>query len=325
MDYLYIATGFAIFIAVALLVEGVYILWNAKYGSQAQRVSSRLRGMTASSGITPQELLLHKGLHLSGNARMQRFLEEIALANRLGRLLVQSGSLLSVTQFFLISAALFGAVMVALMLADIASGFAVALALAASTAPLLWAMRKKAGRLALLEGQLPEALELMSRALRAGHAFPSAIKMAADEIPEPLGGEFRVLFNEVNYGVPMQDALKNLAARIPGSDIGFFVVAVLIQRESGGNLSELLDTIARIVRERLKLLAQVQVFSAEGRLSAWILGVLPFVLGGVLYMVNPNFMEILWKDPSGFKMLGAVLVLMVIGVIWMRSVIRIRV
>src|SRR5207245_2988014 len=126
-------------------------------------------------------------------------------------------------------------------------------------------------RLRRIDEQLPDALDLLSRALLAGHAFPSAIQMVADEISEPIAGEFRIVFDEVNYGVSMPDALNNLSARIPGTDVGYFVVAVLIQRETGGNLTELLGNIATIVRERLKLFGRIKVFSAEGRLSAWIL------------------------------------------------------
>ncbi|MEN3295401.1 MAG: tight adherence protein, partial [Burkholderiales bacterium] len=243
----------------------------------------------------------------------------------LARLLVKSGSSLTPARFCLVSAGICIAALAALMLTGIPIFAAVGIALGAGALPLLMALRRKARRQDRLVQQLPEALELMSRALRAGHSLPAAIKMAADEIPEPLGGEFLILFNEVTYGVPMQDALKNLAARMPGSDVGFFVVSALIQRETGGNLAELVDTSARIIRERLKLLGQVEVFSAEGRLSAWILSLLPCVLGVVLYLVNPGFVAVLWSDPQGLKMLGAVAALMVAGIVWMRSVIRIRV
>jgi tight adherence protein B len=325
MDIFYIATGLAIFVSVALMIEGLYLWWNAKYGAQAVRIARRLRGMTAPTQCALEERVFWKTARSGDQTAVQRLLQETALDDRLGRLLAQSGSRLTAARFILISAAIAGAALLALLLAGMPAVIAGAAAVFAAVVPLLWTIRKKARRLARIEQQLPEALDLMSRALRAGHALPSAIKMVSDEIADPLGGEFRTVFNEVNFGVPMQDALNNLATRIPGSDIGFFAVAVLIQRQSGGNLSELLDTIARIVRERLKLFTQVQVYSAEGRLSAWILGVLPFALGGVLYLVNPDFMRTLWVDPSGMRMLGAVLVLMVVGIAWMRRVIRIRV
>jgi tight adherence protein B len=318
MDFLYIATAFAIFIAVALLVEGIYLWWNAKYGPQARRVAQRLRNMAQTSGAQKAALLRQ-------SPRLQMSPQGAQLADGLARLLVKSGSSLTPARFCLVSAGICIAALAALMLTGIPIFAAVGIALGAGALPLLMALRRKARRQERLVQQLPEALELMSRALRAGHSLPAAIKMAADEIPEPLGGEFLILFNEVTYGVPMQDALKNLAARMPGSDVGFFVVSALIQRETGGNLAELVDTSARIIRERLKLLGQVEVFSAEGRLSAWILSLLPCVLGVVLYLVNPGFVAVLWSDPQGLKMLGAVAALMVAGIVWMRSVIRIRV
>jgi len=166
---------------------------------------------------------------------------------------------------------------------------------------------------------------LLSRALRAGHALPSAIQMVGDEMADPIAGEFRIVFDEVNYGVSMQDALNNLSARVPGTDVGYFVVAVLIQRETGGNLTELLGNIATIVRERLKLFGQVRVLSAEGRLSAWILTLLPFVLAAMLNFIHPEFMKVLWTDPVGRNLLAGMAVFMLLGIFWMRKVIRIRV
>jgi tight adherence protein B len=180
-------------------------------------------------------------------------------------------------------------------------------------------------RIRLFEKQIPEALDLMGRAMRAGHAFPTAVQMVADEMAEPIGQEFRTLFDEMNYGVPQQDALLRLAERVPVADLGYFVVAVMIQRESGGNLAELLDNIASIVRARLKLLGEVRTLSAEGRLSAQILIALPFVTGALINIVTPKFMEILWTDPAGMRLVGVALFMMVLGVVWMRKTIRIRV
>jgi tight adherence protein B len=172
---------------------------------------------------------------------------------------------------------------------------------------------------------LPDALELMSRALRAGHSFPSSLEMVATEAPNPIAGEFKTTFDEVNYGIPMQDALMNMTTRIASSDLRYFVVAVLIQRETGGNLAELLDNLARLMRERFKLLGQIRVLSAEGRLSAWILTLLPFVLAGMVNLVHPKFLAVLWEDPVGLKMIYAALIMMLLGILWMRKIIKIRV
>jgi tight adherence protein B len=177
----------------------------------------------------------------------------------------------------------------------------------------------------LFERQIPEALDLMGRALRAGHAFPTAVKMVGDEMADPIGKEFRILFDETNFGVPQNEALVRLADRVPVDDLRFFVVAVTIQRESGGNLAELLDNIASIVRARLKLLGEVRTLSAEGKMSAWVLGLLPFCVAVLINLVNPNFMDVLWTDPVGLRLVGGALVLMAFAVWWMRIIIRIRV
>jgi tight adherence protein B len=180
-------------------------------------------------------------------------------------------------------------------------------------------------RIRQFEKQIPEALDLMSRALRAGHAFPTAIQMVADEMQDPIAQEFRILFDETNYGVPQQLALLRLADRVPVADLAYFVVAVQIQRESGGNLAELLDNISGIVRARLKLLGEVRTLSAEGRLSALILIALPFVTAALINLVAPDFMRVLWTDPAGIQFVGAALISMVFGMLWMRKIIRIRI
>jgi tight adherence protein B len=175
------------------------------------------------------------------------------------------------------------------------------------------------------EQQLPEGLDLMGRALRAGHAFPTAIKMVAEEMKDPIGGEFRILFDEMNYGVPQQTAMLNLASRTDSTDLSYFVIAVLIQRDSGGNLAELLDNISSIIRARLKLYGEIRTLSAEGRLSAWILGCLPFVTAGLINLLNPDFMKILWEDAAGINLIYGAVLMMAMGVLWMRKIIRIRV
>lgn len=322
MDILHISAAIAVFISVALLIEGIYLWWNAVCSQGARRLARRLRDDRAQA---PAEVTLQKRRRLSNHARVERFLGTFKAADGMASLLEQAGSPLTVARFFLLCGAVFMGVVAVLGLKGASPAASIPAGLLAGTVPLLLVLRRRASRLATIEQQLPEALELMSRALRAGHALPTAIKIVADEMPEPLAGQFRIVHDEVTYGITMQEALKGLSSRIPGSDVGYFVVATLIQREVGGNLTQLLDVIARIVRERLKLAGQVKVYSAEGRLSAWILGLLPFALGAVLYLVNPTFLEPLWQDAAGLKMLVIVAALMGIGVLWMRSVIRIRV
>lgn len=325
MDYLYIFFAVAIFSAVLLLVEGIYVTWNASRGPEAKRIARRLKLMSASAHSGQKDTSILKRRLLSETPGLQRLLLQVPRIHRLDRLLEQSGTTLNVAQFCLAALGCGAGSLVVLLFFDIPFLVAVLVGIATAFIPLLFVLGKRSKRMNRIEVQLPEALDLLSRALRAGHALPSAIQMIGEEMADPIAGEFRTIFDEVNYGVSMQEALKNLASRVPSTDIGYFVVAVLIQRETGGNLTELLDNIAKIVRERLKLFGQIKVFSAEGRLSAWILGLLPFALAAVIQVTNPDFLKVLWTDPLGQQMLGAMAGLMVFGVFWMRKLIHIRV
>jgi tight adherence protein B len=188
-----------------------------------------------------------------------------------------------------------------------------------------WAYRAKEKRFKQLEEQLPEAADMLSRSLKAGHSFATALGMVGDEMPDPIASEFRIAFDQTSFGVPLNDALGELATRVPIPDLRYFVIAVLIQRESGGNLAEILSNISQLVRSRLALLGKVRALSAEGRLSAWVLGAMPFGLGGLMSIVNPDVLPILWNDPAGFKMIEVSLVAMLFGFVWMRKIVRIHV
>jgi tight adherence protein B len=203
--------------------------------------------------------------------------------------------------------------------------FAALIAIAGGVLPLLYVVRKRIQRMQKIVEQLPDALDLISRALKAGHAFPSGLQMVGEEAQDPIAGEFRIVHDEINFGVAVPTALANLANRVPSPDMRQFVIAVLIQRETGGNLTELLSNISALIRGRLKLFMKIRVLSAEGRMSAWILCLLPFFLAGVINLINPRFMAVLWTDPMGLKMIYAALVMMVLGALWMRKIIRIRV
>jgi tight adherence protein B len=262
---------------------------------------------------------------LSDSPPLQKLLLKFPRMHSLDQLLLQSGMPLMVTQFLSYSAMTgIGAMAMAALLGW---PFLIMLLCAAGGAliPYFFVVRAKNERLKTIEQQLPETIDLMSRALKAGHAFPGALQMAATEGVEPSASEFRLVFDEVNFGVPMQHALMNLATRVPITDLRYFVIAVLIQRESGGNLAELLDKISGLIRARLTLLGKIRVLSAEGRLSAWILSCLPFAVALVINIVNPGFLEILWTDPAGLKLVGAAMAMMIVGIYVMSRIIKIRV
>ncbi len=325
MDYLYYLFATLIFLAVVLLIEGAYLIWNSSKGPEAERIARRLRTMSAGSHGGEQSISIVKERLLSKMPVMQRVLLQMPRVGAMDRLLQQSGVTWSVSDFFGLTllvflTALFGA-------SYLPFPWIIRFAVAAVVAllPYLYVTRAKAKRLDRIEQQLPDAMDLMGRALRAGHAFPTALKMVGDEMSDPIAAEFRVAFDEVNFGIAMPEALMNLATRVPSTDLRYFVIAVLIQRETGGNLSELLASISAIIRDRLKLLGQVKVLSAEGKMSAWVLGLLPFGAALMIQLTNPKFLEILYTDPGGRKMLAIVGVMMVLGVLAMRKIINIRV
>jgi tight adherence protein B len=312
------------FVAVLLLLEGVYLLWRAHKGPQAKKLQSRLQALAAVHDRSPDARVLKERL-TSELSPLERLAQQLPHARAVDALLLQSG--LRWTSGKLLAFCLGGA-LAGLLAArplhlpwwlDLA-GMALGAAL-----PVLHVARRRQARLRKLEQQLPEALDLLVRGLRAGHAFSATLKMAGEELPEPVRTEFRVTHDEINYGVSMQQALTNLSERVPITDLRYFVVAVLIQRESGGNLTEILGNLSQLIRERLKLLARVRVLSAEGVLSAWILGIMPFALAGIMYLTNPEFISKLWTDPIGISIVQTLLMLMTIGVLMMRKIIRIRV
>lgn len=314
-----------VFVAVLLLLEGAYLLWKSYKGPEAKKIERRLQALSASSDHTQRAQLLKQGM-LSDVPVIERFLLGMARAERLGRFIYQAGLDWTVSRLLLLSAAV-GAISYIIMLyaahQSLLWGALVGAVFAAT--PLLYVSRKRASRLGQFEKQLPDALDLITRALRSGHAFSSALQMVGDEMAEPIAGEFRVVHDEVNFGVSLQQALTNLSVRVPITDLRYFIVSVLIQRDSGGNLTEVLGNLSRLIRERLKLLSKVRVLSSEGRLSAWILGIMPFALAGVMYLVNPEFMAPLWNDPIGISIIKYMLILMVFGAFILRKIIKIHV
>lgn len=176
-----------------------------------------------------------------------------------------------------------------------------------------------------LEYQLPEVLEFIARSMQAGHAFSSALQMAASESPAPIGKEFQTAFNQVNLGLPVQQALTGLAERIDCTDMRYFSVAVLINREVGGDLADLLRNVAELIRVRIKLRLSIRAMTAEGRVSAWVLGLLPFILGGLLFLINPGYIAPLWQEPAGRQWVLYALILMALGIFWMTRIARVKI
>ena len=245
--------------------------------------------------------------------------------NRLGTLIEQSGVRTTPSAMIVISlgSAAFCAACAALFI-----HLAVAPILAALLGLVLpygFLVQRRSSRLKKFEEQFPEALDLMSRAIRAGHAFQTALGMVGDELPEPVGPEFKKTFDRQNFGLPIRDAMNEMADRVAILDVRFFVTAVAIQRETGGNLAEILDNLAHVVRERFKIRRQVRVHTAHGRFTGYVLLALPAALAVALSFISPDHMALLFRERMGQIMLVGAMVLQTIGFIWIRQVIKIEV
>ncbi len=314
------------FLAVVLMLEGVFLLWTDTRSPEFKRVRERLQGLVKGESSRPKggSGFLKQRL-FSNSPPLHGFLSNFSWVFHLDKLIVQAGSKRDVQQFLLTSLVAGGAGIVLTLILRWSwfSGGLITLVLIALPWMNLKLQRSK--RLQLMEKQLPDALDLICRALRAGHAFSAALSMVGDEAAEPIASEFKTTFDEIMFGVSTKNAMLNLAERVPNEDIRYFVMAVLVQLETGGNLTVLLSSLANLMRERFKLMGKIRVLAAEGKLSAYILTGLPFFLALTLNVINPGYLNILFTDPIGVKMLIGVSVLMVIGIFFLWRIVVIRV
>jgi tight adherence protein B len=320
LSYWFVIVGF---FAAVLFVEGIFLLWNAHRGPAARRIAQRLESI-AGSGVAA-EISLAKKRRLAKYPAVARLLERLPHVAVLDRMLLQSGLRANLATILGLTLALGAGGWLAAGIAGLPWFGQGICTVAGALLPVLYVRRARHRRMTTIEAQMPDGLDLMARAMRAGHAFPSALQMVGEEMPEPIAGEFKAAFDEINFGIPVKDALLNLAARVPSSDVHYFVVAVLVQRETGGNLAELLGNIGTLIRARLKMFGAIRVLSAEGKLSAIILTLLPFALAAVVSLVNPGFLKVLWTDPAGIKLVWTAAAMMILGIYWMRKLIRIRI
>lgn len=280
---------------------------------------------------------VHDAIHRSGqktgnvqNSQQERSLETWLHAHtkffsRLENLIKQAGSPLAARRVMGIMLTLFLVVVALGLLRRGALLLILLLAGGMAGTPLLWLRRQAARRRQAFGDKLPETLDYISRALHAGHSLTSAIGMAGKEFPDPIGQEFKAVFDEIGFGIPFKDAIAQLAVRVQGNDIDFFVISLVIQHETGGNLTELLDGLAKTIRERIILRGKIRTLSAEGRASAWVLGSMPFVLAGILSLINPGYISLLWTTPQGRNLLLIGGGLMAIGFFSLDRIIKIKV
>ena len=316
----------ASFVGVLSLLLGAYWFFVVRPEAAAQRTLSRRLNPTRAVARLSEASLLNELKPNSTLPVLARAFGRFGSAVRpVERMIERSGYSVSLGQIVLSSAfaALLGAAAAWQLTQQVL--LAVGAFLLLGITPFMFLRHAASRRLAKFEEQFPEAIDLIARALRAGHAFTTGLGMVADEVEEPVRTEFRLLHDRQNYGMPLPDALKSLAVRVPLLDARFFATAVLTQRESGGNLSEVLDGLSKLIRERFKLKRQVRTLSAHGRITGWVLAALPIALAGLMFVISPEHIGLLFTDPLGVRMIVAAGVLQVIGFIAMQRIVNIEI
>lgn len=293
-----------------------YVLWRDEYGSKARAFAKRIAAVGSASAIQANASILKTGVQ--GTALHQLLLNKVAWAIRYAGL---SWSLRRFGLYVAIGALLCGGVGV---VAGAPSAVAVVLFVVGASLPFFGIRILGARRALKLENQLPDVLDMMSSMLRSGHALPTALALLGDQAPAPIGEEFKMLHDEITYGGSTEDALNHMVERTRSEDVRCFVMAILIQRETGGNLTAVLDGLSGVVRERLKLRGKIRALSAEGRMSTWILTLLPLVVALALGVLEPEYLRVFWTDPSGIKMLYTMVVMLVLGNALMLKIARVR-
>lgn len=314
-------------LSISALVWGLYGLWqqhlDPRHQALARRLHAAMPGKTTASN--EPTLQLRPRRLLSQWAWLERGLQALPGVAGWDHFLLQTGLALSLAQALSLAA---GLVFLALALGASLAWPLLLTWVVVALGPLLliaFLQQRRSQRMALISQALPDALDLMARSMQAGHAFSSALQVAAKDCAPPLSHELRTVFEEINFGISTAQALQGLATRVASEDVRYFVVAVIIQSETGGNLAEILKNTAQLIRERQKIAGVVRVLSAEGRISALILSLLPFVLAALMSLLNPGFVSRLWTDPMGLQLVYISLTLMAIGILWMWRLIQIRV
>jgi len=315
-----IGLTFAVVLAIVLGLYWAFVLRLEQSDDAALRRRLKPEG---AAPVPKQFRILKPTERLSDVQGLNRFLGRMGISGRLQRNITQAGLSMTVGSLVLSSgcAGLGAYVMVKLL--TLSSLFGLVAGLIAMMFPFMYVSYMKNKRLRKFEEQFPEAIDLIGRALRAGHAFTTGLAMAAEEIPKPVGEEFKLLYDRQNFGMPLPEAMKAFAARIPIIDARFFVTAVLTQRETGGNLGEVLDNLASVIRDRFRVKRQIRVLTAHGRITGWILAAMPPALAGAMMLTTPSHLKMMINDPLGVQMIIGALVLQVIGTLIIRKLVDI--
>jgi tight adherence protein B len=322
MSWPFILFMVTLFISASLVSWISYRLWQQYYGMNNVRIRHRLNYFSTDN---PQQISQEtKTRVFSKNTILNTFFSKSKFANELEAQIVKGRLNIQVDFFLLLVLLSWIFTFLLFSSLDISLLFSMVSASVIGVLPFLTIRMLVTRRQTVLEEQLPNILEFISRAMQAGHTFVGSLQMAAEESPEPIGSEFQEAFREINFGKPVQMAMGDLALRIDCPEMRYFAVAVFVNHEIGGNLATLLSGVAVLIRERLKLKMSVHAMTSEARVSAWILGLLPFAVGLILFAVRPDFIATLWREPAGRTMMAYTLVLMTVGVLWMQRLSKIR-
>ena len=301
MSLIFIIIFVGVFTVAALLFAAV----SAGAFKEKKQTIATLDSAIATTHVESRDLMidLRKKENLGALPFINQWLHKIKLAPRLQTILAQANLKWTAGGMMIASASILVFVGYLVYLKTRTVLLSMGIGIAFSLTPLFYVLRKRSKRFIRFEQELPDALELMVSALRVGHSLNAAMGLVTREAPEPIRGEFRIAYDEQNYGLELRVAMDHLTARIPLQDLKIVATAILIQKESGGNLAEVLDKTAHVIRERFRLKRQIMTHTAQGRLTGWILSLLPVVLGIALYFVNPETMSILWTRSIGVKLL----------------------
>ncbi|HEY9147720.1 MAG TPA: type II secretion system F family protein [Gammaproteobacteria bacterium] len=319
--------SFLVFVAVVALLEGIYFAWRAIHEEGSIKINKRLKALSAAGEGHKKAVELLRKREMSGIPVINRLLMSIPRLHSLDRLLQQSAVELSVSRFLLLQLFIFAALLfVFSLLTSVHIVIGVMIALPVSIfLPILYLMRKRQARSEAFLKQLPDALDYLARSLRAGNPFSASLKSLAAEMPDPIGTEFGITFEELNYGLEFDEALKNLARRSGSEEMNYFVTAVLIQRTTGGNLADMLNRLSAIMRSRAATYREIRILSAEMKMSANVLVLLPFFVAAVMSVTNPGYLSILFTTTVGHFLILGQLALMAIGYYIIRRMISFRV
>ena len=312
-----------VFIAtLGLVISAIYFFFAAP--AERKQVRGRLEALkelAVAEGESLETQLLRQEV-LSSVPAMHRLLLRIPGTRELNLFIQQAATDITVGMLLLLSLLVFSFVLLLCLVLGLFVALALLLAAMCAGIPFLVISVKRQKRFFRFEELFPDSIDLLARAVRAGHAFTSGLEMIAKEMPSPLADEFRRTYEQQNLGLPLRDALENMARRMPLPDVRIFVTALLIQRESGGNLAEILDNLSGVIRERFKLMRQIKVFTAQGRLTLYVLIALPPFVGVLIFFLNRNYLMLLFTEPLGHRFLIAGIILQVLGFFVIRKIVQ---